>query len=217
GIAIGMVQRGMEIGEAVETYTLLTIGDGLVTQIPALLMAVATGMIVTRANAESDMGSTASQQLTQSTPALRIAGGAAIIMGLIPGMPILPFAIVGITLIIAAQRIKASEKAKALAEEQAALAPAAPKAETPEELIEQMRVHALEILLAPDLVDLVTGSSDDLLARVRALRRKIAFDLGVVVPPVRTRDSVELPSGTYVIRIAGVEAGRGIAPRGRVL
>ncbi|QEE60199.1 FHIPEP family type III secretion protein [Salinibacterium sp. dk2585] len=217
GIAIGMVQRGMEIGEAVETYTLLTIGDGLVTQIPALLMAVATGMIVTRANAESDMGSTASQQLTQSTPALRIAGGAAIIMGIIPGMPILPFAIVGVTLIIAAQRIKASERAQALAEEQAALAPDAPRPETPEELIEQMRVHALEILLAPDLVDLVTGSSDDLLARVRALRRKIAFDLGVVVPPVRTRDSVELPSGTYVIRIAGVEAGRGIAPRGRVL
>jgi len=83
--------------------------------------------------------------------------------------------------------------------------------------MEQMRVHALEIQLAPDLVDLVSGASDDLLARVRALRRKIAFDLGVVVPPVRTRDSVDLPSGTYVIRIAGVEAGRGIAPRGRVL
>ncbi|MCW4385717.1 flagellar biosynthesis protein FlhA [Salinibacterium sp. SYSU T00001] len=217
GIAIGMVQRGMEIGEAVETYTLLTIGDGLVTQIPALLMAVSTGMIVTRANTDSEMGSTASQQLTQSTSALRIAGGAAIVMGIIPGMPIIPFLLVGVTLIIAAQRIKAAERAKQLAEEQAALEPAAPKPDTPEELIEQMRVHALEIQLAPDLVDLVTGASDDLLARVRALRRKIALDLGVVVPPVRTRDSVELPSGTYVIRIAGVEAGRGIAPRGRVL
>jgi flagellar biosynthesis protein FlhA len=80
-----------------------------------------------------------------------------------------------------------------------------------------MRVHALEIMLAPDLVDIVSGASDDLLARVRGLRRKIAMDLGVVVPPVRTRDSVDLPSSTYVIRIAGVEYGRGIAPAGKVL
>lgn len=217
GIAIGMVQRGLELGEAVETYTLLTIGDGLVTQIPALLMAVATGMIVTRSNAEADMGTTASVQLTQSRQALMIAGCAAIVMGLIPGMPLLPFMVIGALLIIASQRIKAGEKKKQIMAEQAALAPADPKSETTEDLIDQMRVHALEIQLAPDLVDLVSGASDDLLARVRALRRKIAFDLGIVVPPVRTRDSVELPSGTYVIRIAGVEAGRGIAPRGRVL
>ena len=86
-----MLQRGMEIGDAVNTYGLLTIGDGLVTQIPALLMAVSTGMIVTRSNAEADMGRTASAQLTQSRNALMIAGGAAIVMALIPGMPTLPF------------------------------------------------------------------------------------------------------------------------------
>jgi flagellar biosynthesis protein FlhA len=217
GIAIGMLQRGMEIGEAVETYTLLTIGDGLVTQIPALLMAVSTGMIVTRANTDSDMGSTASGQLTQSRQALTIAGVAALVMGIIPGMPILPFALVGVGLIFAGQRIKAGETARQREADAAALLPEPAKPDTPEDLIEQMRVHALEIQLAPDLVDLVTGASDDLLARVRALRRKIALEMGVVVPPVRTRDSVELPSGTYVIRIAGVEAGRGIAPRGRVL
>jgi flagellar biosynthesis protein FlhA len=217
GIAIGMLQRGMEIGEAVETYTLLTIGDGLVTQIPALLMAVSTGMIVTRANTDSDMGSTASGQLTQSRQALTIAGVAALVMGIIPGMPILPFALVGVGLIFAGQRIKAGETARQREADAAALLPEPAKPDTPEDLIEQMRVHALEIQLAPDLVDLVTGTSDDLLARVRALRRKIALEMGVVVPPVRTRDSVELPSGTYVIRIAGVEAGRGIAPRGRVL
>ena len=78
-----------------------------------------------------------------------------------------------------------------------------------------MRVHALEILLAPDLVDMVSGASDDLLARVRALRRKIAMELGVVVPPVRTRDSIDLPAATYVIRIAGVEAGRGTGAVGQ--
>jgi flagellar biosynthesis protein FlhA len=215
GIAIGMIQRGMEIGEALETYALLTIGDGLVTQIPALLMAVSTGMIVTRSNAEADMGSTASQQLSQSRNALMIAGAAAIVMGFIPGMPMIPFVLIGALLLLAAQRIKANEQAKEV--EEAETAAVAPRTETTEDLIEQMRVHALEILLAPDLVDVVSGSSDDLLARVRALRRKIAMDLGVVVPPVRTRDSVELPPATYVIRIAGVEAARGTAPSGKVL
>jgi flagellar biosynthesis protein FlhA len=218
GIAIGMIQRGMSITDALNTYALLTIGDGLVTQIPALLMAVSTGMIVTRSNAESDMGSTASSQLTQSRNALMIAGVAAILMALIPGMPIVPFLLVGASLIVVAQRIKARE-ADVQAAKDAALHSerTAPHSDTAEDLIEQMRVHALEILLAPDLVDIVSGASDDLLARVRALRRKIAMDLGVVVPPVRTRDSVDLPSSTYVIRIAGVEAGRGVAPAGKVL
>ena len=95
GIAIGMLQRGMEIGDAVNTYALLTIGDGLVTQIPALLMAVSTGMIVTRSNARIGHGPTASTQLMQSPNALMIAGVAAIAMALIPGMPPLPFILVG--------------------------------------------------------------------------------------------------------------------------
>lgn len=217
GIAIGMVQRGMDIDGAVSTYTLLTIGDGLVTQIPALLMAVSTGMIVTRSSVESDLGSTASKQLTQSRVALMIAGCAAIVMAIIPGMPPIPFVLVGAFLILSSQRIKASEKAQQLAQEIADTTARAPETETTDVLIEEMRVHALEILLAPDLVDIVSGSSDDLLARVRALRRKIALELGIVVPPVRTRDSVDLPSGTYMIRIAGVEAGRGLAPGGKVL
>ena len=213
GIAIGVIQRGLSIGDAVSSYTLLTIGDGLVTQIPALLMAVSTGMIVTRSNAESDIGSTASAQLGQSRYALIIAGATAILMAFIPGMPIILFIIVGVSLLIIAQRIKAREAVKKLE----TTATADPATTTTENLIEQMRVHALEILLAPDLVDLVSDASDDLLARVRSLRRKIAMDMGLVVPPVRTRDSIELPPSTYVIRIAGVEAGRGIAPSGKVL
>ena len=218
GIAIGMIQNGLSIGDAVSKYTLLTIGDGLVSQIPALLMAVSTGMIVTRSNAEADMGTTASAQLTQSRNALIIAGCAAILMAFIPGMPIIPFVAVGAALLIIAQRIKARA---ALAGKQMADAAFAgsddAKSLTTEHLMEQMRVHALEILLAPDLVDIVSDASDDLLARVRALRRKIAMELGIVVPPVRTRDSVELPASTYVIRIAGVETGRGVAPAGKVL
>ncbi|MBC7441948.1 MAG: FHIPEP family type III secretion protein [Ramlibacter sp.] len=218
GIAIGMVQRGLSITDAISTYSLLTIGDGLVTQIPALLMAVSTGMIVTRSNVESDIGATASAQLTQSRNALMIAGAAALLMSLIPGMPIIPFVVIGVGLIVFSQRIKAGEAREQAGREAAvSLESQAPRSDTPEDLIETMRVHALEILLAPDLVDLVSGAQDDLLARVRALRRKIAMDLGVVVPPVRTRDSVDLPASTYVIRIAGVEAGRGLAPAGKVL
>jgi flagellar biosynthesis protein FlhA len=217
GIAIGMLQRGMEIGEALNTYALLTIGDGLVTQIPALLMAVSTGIIVTRSNVEEELGSAASAQLTQSRNALMIAGTAAIGMAFIPGMPLIPFVLVGGALFVIAQRVRAGKAAEALLAEAEAAAPDAVQPITTEGLIEQMRVHALEIMLASDLVDIVSDSSDDLLARVRSLRRKIAMELGVVVPPVRTRDSIELPGSTYVIRIAGVEAGRGVAPRGKVL
>ncbi len=217
GIGIGMLQRGMDIMDAVNTYSLLTIGDGLTSQIPALLMAVSTGMIVTRSNVESDMGSQTSKQLSQSRMALTIAGVAAILLGLVPEMPIVAFWIVGITLIVFGQRIAAREKAREVAEATAEAVEATAPKETPEELIEQMRVHALEVQLAPDLVDLASGSGDDLLARVRGLRRRLALEMGIVVPPVRTRDSLELPQSTYVIRVAGVEAGRGMAPPGRVL
>jgi flagellar biosynthesis protein FlhA len=217
GVAIGALQNGMAIGEALSHYGLLTIGDGLVTQIPALLMAVSTGMIVTRSGADSDMGSQAATQLSQSRIAIMIAGVAAIGMGFIPGMPIIPFLLIGAGLLVIAQRLAARAKAEEAQEALEALAAPPAPTDTTEDLLEQMRVHALEILLAPDLVDMVSGSSDDLLGRVKALRRKIAVDMGIVVPPVRTRDSVDLPPSTYSIRIAGVEAGRGVAPTRSVL
>ncbi|MET3637082.1 flagellar biosynthesis protein FlhA [Curtobacterium oceanosedimentum] len=218
GVAIGMLQNGLSVTDALSKYGILTIGDGLVSQIPALLMAVSTGMIVTRSGAETEIGASATTQLTQSRNALMIAGVAAIAMGFIPGMPIIPFLLIGAGLLFAGWRLsrQAAQQAAAV-EQQQALEAAAPSSDSPEDLLEQMRVHALEILLAPDLVDMVSGSSDDLLGRVRALRRKIAVDMGIVVPPVRTRDSIELPPSTYAIRIAGVEAGRGTAPSRSVL
>ncbi|QKS14294.1 FHIPEP family type III secretion protein [Curtobacterium sp. Csp1] len=218
GIAIGMLQNGLSITDALSKYGILTIGDGLVTQIPALLMAVSTGMIVTRSGAETEIGASATKQLTQSRNALMIAGVAAIAMGFIPGMPILPFLLIGAGLLFAGWRLaRQAKREEQAAEQQQALEAAAPTSDSPEDLLEQMRVHALEILLAPDLVDMVSGASDDLLGRVRALRRKIAVDMGIVVPPVRTRDSIDLPPATYAIRIAGVEAGRGTAPARSVL
>ena len=215
GIGVGMVQRGLPLADALNTYSLLTIGDGLVTQIPALLMAVSTGMIVTRSNAEADLGKTASVQLAQSRSALLIAGSAAVAMALIPGMPPLPFLGVGAVLIIASRRVPGTAVPGTAGPGEVAEAEA--EQDPNQAIIERMRVHPLEILLAADLVDLVGGPADDLLGRVKSLRHTIAMDLGVVIPPVRTRDSVDLPPSTYAIRVAGVEAGRGIAPGGRLL
>jgi flagellar biosynthesis protein FlhA len=218
GIAIGMIQNGMSITDAMSKYTILTIGDGLTAQIPALLMAVSTGMIVTRSGADSDMGTQAGAQLSQSRTALLIAGCAAIVLALIPGMPKIPFVLIGALLIWGSQRIKAQAAKKVAADKARAVAEKTTGGvDTTEDLLTQMRVHPLEIQLAPDLIDIVSGGSDDLLGRVRALRRKLALELGVVVPPVRTRDNGELPPSTYVIYVSGVEAGRGTAPRGKVL
>ena len=217
GLGIGMLQHGLSITDALNTYSILTIGDGLVTQIPALLMAVSTGMIVTRSNASSDLGTTASSQLSQSRTALMIAGVVAIAMAFIPGMPPAPFIIIGVALVIISRRIKDTETKTAAADAAAALEAAVPERDPAEELREQMRVHPLEIQLAPDLVEIVSDAADDLLGRVKTLRHKIAMDLGVVIPPVRTRDSMELPAATYSILIGGVEAGRGLAPAGKVL
>jgi flagellar biosynthesis protein FlhA len=218
GIVIGMAQRGMDAAEALETYSVLTIGDGLVTQIPALLMAVATGMIVTRENAEAEMGQAAAQQLMQSRNALLISGLAAMAMGLIPGMPMIAFLVIGGVLLFAASRVKARQVRDAAFEADADAQNAAEaSAEGPESLMDRMRVHALEISLSPDIVDLASGGSSDLLARVKSLRRKLAMELGIVMPPVRTRDNIELPAETYAILIAGVECGRGSVPRGHVL
>jgi len=220
GIAIGLLQNGMTFSDAMATYSLLSVGDGLVTQIPALLMSVSTGIIVTRSATDEDMGTSASKQLSQSQTALFIAGIAIMILGLLPSMPKIPFFAIGSLLLIGATQIGAQEKKKAREEllAQAGEKQRAPAADTTETLLEDMRVSALEVLLSTDLVDLVnTASDDDLLARIKGLRRKLALDLGFIVPPVRTRDSVELPPGTYALRIAGVEKARGELPAARVL
>ncbi|GAB3684179.1 flagellar biosynthesis protein FlhA [Angustibacter aerolatus] len=217
GFAIGMIQRGMAPVEALQTYSLLTIGDGLVSQIPALLLSVSTGLIVTRSTTNGDMATDATQQLGQQPRALFIAGGAALGIALIPGLPKLPFIVIGAVVLLLAQRAsRAQSRAAQAADVLDDDAPA--QQEGPEALMGEMRVDPLEVVLAPDLVDLVdTGVGGDLLDRVRALRRKLAMQLGLVMPPVRTRDSLDLPASGYSIRISGVEVGRGEAPPGHVL
>jgi flagellar biosynthesis protein FlhA len=214
GFAIGMLQQGMSPADAMNHYSLLTIGDGLVSQIPALLLSVATGLITTRSATSGDMGSSVALQLGQNKLALRIAGGAALALCIIPGLPKVPFLVIGAGVLLVAQRIK-----DPVPEDETA--PVAvtdrPAPDSPEQLLGEMRVDPLELALAPDLVDLVDSNGGDLLDRVRALRRKMALELGMVMPPVRTRDDLDLPLSSYAIRISGVDAGAGQAPPGTVL
>jgi len=218
GFAIGMLQRGMSPGESITTYSLLTVGDGLVSQIPALLMSVATGVIVTRATSDGDVGNDLVGQLSKHREALRIGSGALLGLCFVPGMPKLPFLVAGGLLVAASFRSTAPDRPEAQPGERPAL-PAGQQTETSSDPItESLHVDPLELLLAPDLIDLVDPArGGDLLDRVRALRRKTALDLGIVLPPVRTRDGAMLAPGTYEIRIGGVTAATGEAPPGHVL
>jgi len=218
GFLVGVVQKKMAMGDAVKTYSLLSVGDGLVSQIPALLLSVATGLIVTRATTDADMGTDVLRQFGQQRQALRMGGFAVLGIALIPGLPKIPFLLVGGAVLFVAQRLPAPADPEQAAAREAAERVALPAADSPEALVEDMRVDPLELELAPDLVDLVDGANGgELLDRVRALRRKVALDLGLVIPLVRTRDSLVLPLSAYAIRLNGVEVARGEAPPGAVL
>ncbi len=219
GFLIGVVQMGMPIGEAVTTFSLLTVGDGLVSQIPALLVSISAGLIVTRAAGGSDLGSDVFAQFRRQRPAMRAAGIVILLMALIPGLPKLPFILMGGALVLVSSRLPleselAIEDLPPVAPGSAEMAPP----QSPQQLAVDARVEPLELNIAFDLIPLVDNASGgDLLDRVGALRRKIASELGFVMPSIRTRDAADLPGGTYVIKVHGVEVGRGIAPAGKVL
>jgi flagellar biosynthesis protein FlhA len=220
GFFVGVVQRHQSMGDAIATYSLLSIGDGLVSQIPALLISISTGLIVTRATTEGDMGSDLLRQFGQQRRAVQIAGSAIIVLALIPGLPKLPFLLVGGAVLVIAQRLPKQDGGRAENPESATAAAlaAAPSPDSPEAIARDMRVEPLELELAYDLIDLVDASTGgDLLDRVRALRRKLALELGIVIPLVRTRDNLDLPPRTYAIRLHGVEVARGEAPAGMLL
>jgi len=216
GFAVGMTQKGMSPGESINTYSLLTVGDGLVSQIPALLMSVATGVIVTRSAGEGDIGTDLVSQLSKHRDALRIGGGALLGLSIVPGMPRFPFLMAGGLLLLASLRATGRpEETPGTGTQPALPGPAQPSADP---VAESLRVDPLELVLAPDLVDLVDPArGGDLLDRVRALRRKTALDLGIVLPPVRTRDGAMLSPGSYEIRVGGVTAAAGEAPAGHLL
>ncbi|QWC84708.1 flagellar biosynthesis protein FlhA [Nocardioidaceae bacterium] len=219
GFAVGVVSNGLSFGEAMNTYALLTVGDGLVSQIPALLLSVATGLVVTRSVADDDMGSDIMRQVLANQQPLRIAGSAALLLCLIPGMPKLPFILAGGAMLVLSTRTP--DKTSRPTGQTPELGPPdadRPNPDSPEQLAADIQVDPLGLELSADIIDLVdTDAGGDLLDRVKALRRKVAGDIGIVVPPVRTRDNLELPSRTYAIKLFGIEVARGEAPRGTLL
>ncbi len=217
GLIIGVVQNGQGLSEAVQRYSLLSVGDGLVSQVPALLMSISTGLIVTRATTERDMGSDLLHQFGQQRRSVQLAGIAVMGLAIVPGLPKLPFVLVGGAALLIARQLPAQQD-----REVEAPTPVAAQEElspdSPEYLAHDMRVEPLQLELAYDLIGLVDESNGgDLLDRVRALRRKLAQELGIVIPLVRTRDNVDLPPHTYAILLHGVEVARGQAPAGMVL
>ena len=215
GFAVGVAQKGMSLSDAIHTYSLLSIGDGLVSQIPALLLSVATGLVVTRSTADEDMGTDIIRQLGRHRTPLRVSGAGAIAMCLIPGLPKLPFLLVGGAMLLASARV-VDEQAVVGTEAPAEGGPA--PTDTPEMMVAEIQVDPIGLELSADLIDLVDPTSGgDLLDRVKALRKKVAADVGIVMPPVRTRDNLELPLRTYAIKLFGVEVARGEAPPGTVL
>jgi flagellar biosynthesis protein FlhA len=215
GFVIGVVSSGMPLSEAITTYSLLTVGDGLVSQIPALMLSVATGLLVTRVGDDRDLGPLLGGQLLSSRPALRVAGAVVGAMALIPGLPKIPFLALGVGLYMASARIAAQAEQS---EEEQTDARVAASPDDPEVIIDRMRVEPLELHLAYDALDLIDPSrGGDLLDRVRSLRQQIAMELGIVMPYVRTRDDVSLPSGAYRVMVHGVEVASGSAPAHRAL
>ena len=193
GFAIGMAQLGLSLGESISRFSLLSVGDGLVSQIPALLISVASGVIVTRVSSNEDggLGADLWGQLLRTRRVMGIAAAALSVLAMLPGLPRIPFLFLAAALAIGASR-RPSEHA-VRPESPLPVAPAADP-DGPEALLDQLRIEPLELELASDLFDLLaTTSGASLLDRVKALRRQIAFDLGLVVPLVRTRDNLALP------------------------
>ncbi len=220
GFAIGVLQRHLSPAAAVHTYSILSVGDGLVSQIPALLLSIATGLIVTRGTSEdeSDFGNDVVRQFRSQPRALQLAGAALALLALVPGLPHIPFFLIGGALLLLARRLRA---ALAVEAESAAEAgePVDPHAhDTPQALAAEMRAERLELELAANLTPLADPArGGDLLERVRGLRRKLARERGFVIPTVRTRDNITLPPNTYAVRVNGVEIARGEAHPGRML
>lgn len=209
GFLIGVLQHGMDFRKALETYTVLTIGDGLVTVIPALMISISGGLIVTRASSDTRLGAEFSKQIFGSSQPLLLASGVLLALSLLPSMPMLPFLLLGGGAGTAAWRMRRKEIAPAST-------PAAEAKAAPKENIEAMlRVEPLAIEVGLGLVGLVEGGQESpLLRRISAIRKQLATDLGYVLPPVRVTDNLSLRSREYIIALKGVEISRYELPQG---
>jgi flagellar biosynthesis protein FlhA len=217
GIVVGIMQMGMPFGEAIQHFSLLTIGDGLAAQIPALLISVATGIIVTRAASDTDLGSDIANQITSQRKAPMVAGAVICAFALVPGLPKLPFLIIGGGFLALGWAMR--DGGPLAPEDPAVVGPAAAQPADAEgtavsaprdAALEALPLDPLELAIGFGLVPLVdTGAGGSLLSRVSVIRRQIASDLGMVIPPVRIHDELGLDSHEYVLKVRGSEVARG--------
>jgi flagellar biosynthesis protein FlhA len=206
GLTIGTVAHGLPFSQAVHTYTLLTIGDGLVTQIPALLLSTAVAVIVTRMSGAQDMGGELGRQLFRQPKALGVAAGLLATMGLVPGMPNLAFLTMATLCGFGAYLMRRRQTAQKPAPKAAAAGPSPESRELSWEDVQPVDVLGLEV--GYRLVPLVNKAQNgDLLARVRGVRRKLSQDLGFLVPAVHIRDNLDLAPNAYRINLGGVPVG----------
>ncbi len=224
GIVVGMLQHHLSFSDATHQYSLLTVGDGLAAQIPALLISVATGIIVTRAASDKDLGSDIANQILSQRRAPMVAAGAIGLFALIPGLPKLPFlfiaaifGVVGWTVRNGMPGASDAESATAAAKAAELAAPAAAG-----EPISEVGIDALELAIGFGLVPLVSASptqpgSSSLLRRVSMIRQQIAGELGLVIPPVRIHDELGMESHEYVLKVRGSEVTRGRIMPGHLL
>ena len=213
GLAIGTLQHDLPIGVAAHHYTLLTIGDGLVAQIPALLTSTAVAVLVTRMSRAQDMSSAVLAQVAGQPKALAVAAGILTLLGLVPGMPNVAFLALGALAGLGwwlLQRRAAAEKAAAAAGTPGSPGPEAPKAPTELSWEDVAQVDALGLEVGYRLIPLVDkASGGELMTRIKAIRRKLTTELGFLIPAVHIRDNLELPPTQYRIVVSGVPLASG--------
>ena len=203
GILLGTLQNGMSWQEAAHTYTLLTIGDGLVSTIPSLIISTSAGLIVSRSASSAKMGEEFVGQLAYNSRSLRLVSVVLVVFGLVPGMPTVPFLIFALLLFLAARMVSAG---KDVEEEPEAAEKQQPSLDSPEEVQALLPLDVLELEVGYGLIPLVDEEQNgNLLSRIRSIRRQFALDMGVVIPSLHLRDNLQLKPGQYSVLIKGNE------------
>ena len=218
GIIIGMMQHGMTFSSAGKTFTLLTVGDGLVTQIPALIVSIAAGLLVSKAGVAGAADKALAAQLATMPKALGLSAGVMAVIGLMPGIPFLPFLSLAAAAAWFAWHIDKTQRD--IADHAEAKPDAAAKAASAEDnYTEALKVDEVKIELGYAVVSLAEGddTQEKLTAQIRALRRTLAGEIGFLMPSVRLVDNVQLDANTYIIRIKDIEAGRGLVYPGQFM
>ncbi|SFI06083.1 flagellar biosynthesis protein FlhA [Selenomonas caprae] len=210
GFIIGMMQRNLEAVQALQTYTLLTVGEGLVSQIPALLISTATGLIVTRAGAEGNIGSDLVTQLVRNDRIYFILSGVLLFFAIIPGLPGIPFTVLAIFCFFIGRLLKQGAEVKTETQKEEKKVQEKKKATTPENIVSLLQVDPMELEIGYSLIPLVdTGQGGDLLDRIVMIRRQCALELGLVVPTIRIRDNIQIKPNAYIIKLKGIEIAKG--------